>query len=116
MKQPAKKPINWKMDDFYKLANIVGITEMAFKKEARKITKTFLEKMPIYIELMKDFEKTNPLPMQKTRIKSDIPFSTKLSNMFKEKVITLKKLGIIKELELIDEAGGLLSAENKRNS
>jgi len=116
MKQPAKKPINWKMDDFYKLANIVGIREIAFRKEARKITKTFLEKMPIYIELMKDFEKMNPLPMQKTRIKSYIPFSTKLSNMFKEKVITLKKLGIIKELELIDEAGGLLSVENKNNS
>jgi len=48
MQHPSKKPVNWKMKDFYKLAAIIGLSKIAFKKEARKITKIYLEKMPIY--------------------------------------------------------------------
>lgn len=35
LKEPSKKPKNWKLNDFYKLAKLVGISESAFKKEAR---------------------------------------------------------------------------------
>jgi len=114
MQQPLKKARNWKMEDFYKLAAIVGVSNLQFKKEARVITKTFLTKMPKYIQALKEFERINPLPIQKTRkVKSRISFSDKVENMFKEKVIQLKKLGIISELELIDESGGLLLAHNR---
>ncbi|SFV59744.1 Protein hipA [hydrothermal vent metagenome] len=116
MSKPSKKPKNWKMEDFYKLGTIVGISKLRFKKEARAITKTFLIKMPKYIRTLKEFERTNPLPIQKTRADSTIDFSAKLENMFKEKVIQLNKLGIISELELLDESGGLLSAHKSNKS
>ena len=113
MSNPLKKPKNWKIDDFYKLGEIVGISKLRFKKEARVITKIFLLKMPEYIQKLKEFEMHYPLPMQKTRVNSYVNFSSKIENMFKEKVIQLKKHGIISELELVDEAGGLLAAQKK---
>ena len=111
MKTPYKKPKNWSMDDFYKLASLIDISKTAFRKEARKITKIYLEKMPKYIQKVKEFEKTDPLPMQKTRASASLTFSRRLQNMFENKIIQLKKNGIIKELELVEEAGGLLNAE-----
>ena len=113
MKSPYKKPKNWSMDDFYKLASLVDISKTAFRKEARKITKIYLEKMPEYIQKVKEFEKTDLLPMQKTRASASLTFSRRLQNMFENKIIQLKKNGIIKELELVEEAGGLLNAEKK---
>ncbi len=113
MKEPFKKPKNWKLDDFYKLAKIIGISETLFRKEARAITEKYITKMPEYIKKLEDFEIYNPLPMQKTRVSSYKGFSSKIHNMFEQRVITLKKLGIIKELGLVDVAGGLLSAQKK---
>lgn len=112
MKSPYKKPKNWSMDDFYQLVSIVDISKTAFRKEARKITKIFLEKMPEYIQKVNEFEKTNPMPMQKSRTSNSLTFSKRLLNMFENKIIQLKKNGIIQELELV-EAGGLLNAEKR---
>ena len=42
LENPYKKPKNWNLQDFYKLAKIVGISEAVFKKEARAITKKFI--------------------------------------------------------------------------
>ena len=112
MKSPYKKPKNWHIDDFCRLGSIIGVTPIAFKKEARKITKIFLQKMPEYIQKTQEFEKRYPLPMQQTRdSKSNVTFSKRLTSMFENKIIQLKKNGIIQELELIEEAGGLLNAE-----
>lgn len=114
MNNPYKKPKNWNIEDFYRLGSIVGITPIAFKKEARKITKIFLQKMPKYIKKVQEFEKTHPLPMQQSRSsKSNIAFSKRLISMYENKITQLKKNGIIKELELIEEAGGLLNAERR---
>lgn len=113
MKNPPKKPKNWYLKDFYKLAKIVGISELVFKKEARKITKKFITKMPKYIKKLQEFEKIYPLDMQQTRVSSYKSFSQRLENMYKEKIIQLKKLGFIQELNLIDVAGGLLNAQSR---
>jgi len=113
MKEPRKKPKNWKMEDFYKLAEIIGITKLMFKKEARVITKIFITKFPQYIDKLKEFEKSHPLPIQKTRNASYKSFSSKINNMFEERIITLKKLGVIKELELVEIAGGLLAVQKQ---
>lgn len=115
MENPYKKPKNWNLQDFYKLAKIVGISEAVFKKVARAITKKFIIRMPEYIERLKEFEKTYPLNMQQTRVGSYKSFSRRIENMYKEKIIQLKKLGIIKELNLIEIAGGLLSREQKND-
>jgi serine/threonine-protein kinase HipA len=111
MNNPPKKPKNWNLQDFYKLAKIVGISERLFKKEARAMTEIFIVKMPEYIDKLKEFEKTHPLNMQQSRVGSYKSFSQRIDNMYKEKIIQLKKLGFIQELNLIDIAGGLLSRE-----
>ncbi|MEA1919047.1 MAG: HipA domain-containing protein [Campylobacterota bacterium] len=112
MSEPIKKPKNWKMDDFYKLAKIIGITELMFKKEARNITDIFIKEMPKYIKRLEHFEKDHPLPMQKTRMLGSYKgLALKIDNMFKERIISLKKLGFIEELNLVEESGGLLSVQ-----
>ena len=113
LKNPYKKPKNWQMQDFYKLAKLVGINESLFKKEARKVTRTYITKMPEYIKRLEEFERRHPLPVQNTRVSSYKGFSSKINNMFQEKIISLKKLGIIKELDLVDISGGLLAAQKK---
>lgn len=115
MRQPFKKPKNWSMYDFYVLGSLLGISSLAFKKEARKIVKVFLEKMPHYIDKIEMMEKKSPLPMQQTRsTHTNISFSQRLLHMYENKIIQLKKNGIIQELELLKEAGGLLNAEKKK--
>jgi len=111
LKNPYKKPKNWKLNDFYKLAKIIGISESAFRKEAREITLKFITKMPEYIDKLEEFEKENPLPVQKTRVSKYKGFASKINNMFLERIITLKKLGVIEELSLVESAGGLLSVQ-----
>jgi len=113
LESPHKKPKNWKLNDFYKLAKLVNISESLFKKEARKITHIYITKMPEYIKRLQEFEKKNPLPIQNTRASSYKSFANKINNMFQEKIITLKKLGIIKELNLVEVAGGLLAVQKK---
>ena len=115
LKEPSKKPKNWKLNDFYKLAKLVGISKSAFKKEARNITERFITRMPDYIKRLEEFEKENPLPVQKTRVARYKGFASKINNMFQERIITLKKLGIIEELSLVEVAGGLLSAQKKKH-
>ena len=113
LKNPHKKPKNWKLGDFYKLAKLVGVSESLFRKEARTITSTYITKMPEYIKKLEEFERENPLPIQNTRVSSYKGFASKINNMFQEKVISLKKLGIIRELGLVNVAGGLLAVEKK---
>ncbi len=113
LREPYKKPKNWKLHDFYKLAKLVGVSESLFKKEARNITKVYITKMPEYIKKLAEFERENPLPMQNTRVSSYRGFASKINNMFQEKIITLKKLGIIEELGLVEVAGGLLGVQKK---
>jgi len=113
LKEPYKKPKNWKLSDFYKLANLVGVSESLFKKEARNITQIYITKMPEYIKKLEEFEKENPLPVQNTRVSSYKGFSSKINNMFHEKIISLKKLGIIEELGLVEVSGGLLATQKE---
>ena len=114
MNNPPKKPKNWNLQEFYKLAKIIGISELLFKKEARAMTEIFIIKMPEYIDKLRELEKIYPLNMQQTRAGSYKSFSQRIENMYKEKIIQLKKLGIIQELNLTDIAGGLLSRENTK--
>ena len=113
LKNPYKKPKNWKLHDFYKLAKLVGVSESLFKKEARHITRVYITKMPEYIKKLEAFEKKNPLPVQNTRVSSYKGFASKINNMYQEKIISLKKLGIIEELGLVEVSGGLLAAQRK---
>lgn len=111
MKEPFKKAKNWKLDDFIKLAGILNISANDFTKQAKNITRIFIKKMPEYIAALKEFEVEHPLPIQKTRAGTQSCLSQRVESMYIEKIIRLKKLGIIKELGLVEIAGGLLSVQ-----
>jgi len=116
LKDPYKKTKNWRLSDFYKLAKLLGISESTFKKEARHITEIFITRMPDYIKRLETFEKENPLPVKNTRMARYKSFTSKINNMFQERIVTLKKLGIIEELSLLEVSGGPLSAQKKRDT
>jgi serine/threonine-protein kinase HipA len=100
--KPYRKPRNWKMDDFYRLGQILGLNKLAIKKALLGVAKTYITRMPEYIKRVKELEKEHDLQMQKSR-KGKILFSKKLENIYNEKLISLRKLGILSELGLIEE-------------
>jgi serine/threonine-protein kinase HipA len=100
--KPYKKPRNWKMDDFYRLGQILGLNKLAIKKALLGVAKTYITRMPEYIKRVKELEKEHDLQMQKSR-KGKMLFSKKLENIYNEKLISLRKLGILSELGLIEE-------------
>jgi serine/threonine-protein kinase HipA len=100
--KPYKKPRNWKMDDFYRLGQILGLNKLAIKKALLGVAKTYITRMPEYIKRVKELEKEHDLHMQKSR-KGKMLFSKKLENIYNEKFISLRKLGILSELGLIEE-------------
>ncbi len=110
MENPKMKPRNWKLKEFYKLARIIGISEQAFKKSAYEITRIFIAEMPKYIDRVRAMEEEHDLNMNTTR-KKVVQLSTRLENMFNEKIISLKQLGILNDLKLTELAGGPLSRE-----
>jgi serine/threonine-protein kinase HipA len=110
MEHPKMKPRNWRLKEFYKLAGIIGISEQTFRKEAYAITRAFIAEMPKYIERVRMMEEEHDLNMNTGRAKL-VQLSTRLENMFNEKIISLKRLGILNDLKLTEFAGGPLSRE-----
>jgi len=106
-RNPYKKPVNWSLKDFYKLGTEIGVSKLQFKKEAAGITRAFITKMPDYIGAVKDLEIRYSLDMQKTR-RGFSSFSLRLQSLYNEKIIALKRLGVLEELGLLDLAGGPL--------
>lgn len=104
---PMQKPVNLRLKRFYGLAEILGITQEQFKKDAYHVMKAFIIKMPEYIDKTKTLEISYDLRFNKTR-KGYINFSDRLENIYNERIITLKKLGVLEELGLVDLAGGPL--------
>lgn len=109
---PPKKPVNWKMDDFYRLGKYLGLTKAEIKKEIRDITEIYIKKMPEYIERIQELEEQYNLQMQKTR-KGYISITKRLMNLYDQKIISLKKLGILEELSLLEMAGGPLGCQKQ---
>lgn len=111
--KPYKKPLNWNMDDFYRLGELIGVSRLQFRKEAAAIARAYVTRMPVYIELTRKLEQTYPLDMQDTR-RSTVAFSNRLQSVYERKIVSLKKLGILEELGLLDLAGGPLARANSR--
>jgi len=99
--KPYKKPRNWKIDDFYRLGQILNLNKLAVKKALLGVTKIYIVQMPEYIKRVQKLEKEYDLMMQKSR-KGKILFSKRLENIYNEKLISLRKLGFLRELGLED--------------
>jgi serine/threonine-protein kinase HipA len=97
--KPHKKARNWKMDDFYRLGKILNINRLAVKKALLGVLKTYIVKMPEYIQRVELLEQEYDLLMQKSR-RGKILFSKRLDNIYQKKIISLRELGILEELGL----------------
>jgi len=64
------------------------------------VAKVYISKMPEYIKRVEKLEEKYDLRMQKSR-KGKILFSKRLENIYNEKLISLRKLGIFGELGLL---------------
>jgi len=89
----------FKIESFYGLANILGIKESEFKKEAKNIILTFLEKFPNYIESTKELLKYDSLKINSSRI-GHTNFIIRMSNFYNEKITEFLRLGILKDLNI----------------
>ena len=98
--KPYKKPRNWKMDDFYRLGEILDLSRLVVKKALLGVTKIYIERIPEYIRRVEELEKEYDLMMQKSR-KGKILFSKRLKNIYNEKLISLRKLDFLVELGLL---------------
>jgi serine/threonine-protein kinase HipA len=111
--KPYKKPLNWNMDDFYRLGGQIGVSRLQFRKEAVTIARAYVTRMPVYIDRIRELEQTYPLNMQDSR-RSTVTFSSRLQSIYERKIVSLKKLGILEELGLLDLAGGPLARAKSR--
>jgi len=88
-----------RVEDFYGLADILGIKREVFKIEAKKILDTFLTKYPEYIEKTKILLKYDDLKINSSRNGYNT-FLQKLNHMYYHRLITFRKIGTLKYLGL----------------
>lgn len=89
----------FKVEDFYGLADIIGIKREVFRNEAKKILDTFLTKFPDYIEKTKKLLEYDDLKINSTR-HGNGSFIQKLNHFYYHRLITFRKLGTLKYLDL----------------
>lgn len=96
----------FRVDDFYGLADILGIKRERFKHEAKKILDIFLTKFPEYIEKTKELLEYDDLKINSTR-HGYSTFLQKLNHMYYHRLITFRRLGTLKYLDLEHHADKL---------
>ena len=69
----------------------------------------------LYIEKTKALESSYALEMQSTRIGKK-RFSERLQSLYDNKLIELKKLGVLQALGIVEKYGGVLQREQKSRS
>jgi serine/threonine-protein kinase HipA len=97
-----KQKKKFRVDDFYGLAEILGISEKSFFSEAKQITKIFVAKLPEYIKKTKKLYKYDQLKINSTRAGYS-NFVTKLENFYNEKIIELMQLGTLYKFGILKE-------------
>jgi len=87
------------LEDFLYLADILELNHLEVKKELRNITIKFIQNFPNYIKASIKLLEYDSLSISKTRHKKTNLIS-KLQSFYDERIIALKKAGILKELEI----------------
>ena len=93
------KKVKFRVEDFYGLADILGINKDKFKIAAKEILITFIEKFPAYIEKSKKLLKYSSLEISNTR-NGYTNFIIKLANFYNERIVEFMKLGILRDLDI----------------
>ncbi|MAD42902.1 MAG: hypothetical protein CL623_11000 [Arcobacter sp.] len=93
------KKVKFRVEDFYGLADILGINKDKFKIAVKEILITFIEKFPTYIERSKELLKYSSLEINNTR-NGYTNFIIKLANFYNQKIVEFMKLDILRDLEI----------------
>lgn len=109
-KSPYKKPRNLNIDDFYKLSELLHLSKKKAYSAMKEVLSIYIKNFPLYIEKIIHMESLTPLKMQKSRNK-EVNFSDRLTSLYDEKIISLKKTQMIQGLGLLELAGGSLRRE-----
>jgi len=91
--------VKFRVEDFYGLADILGIDNDKFRIAAKDILITFIEKFPKYIEATKDLLKYNSLEINNTR-NGYTNLIIKMANFYNERIVEFMKLDILKDFEI----------------
>ncbi len=93
------KKAKFRVEDFYGLADILGINKDKFRIAAKEILITFIEKFPTYIEKSKELLKYSSLEINNTR-NGYTNFIIKLTNFYNEKIVEFMKLDMLRDLDI----------------
>ena len=99
----------------YSLSIPILIPTVKSKEIIKRTIEVFLDRFPLYIEKTKALESSHALEMQSTRIGKK-RFSERLQSLYDNKLIELKKLGVLQALGIVEKYGGVLQREQKSRS
>lgn len=108
-----RKRAKYNLDDMISIANFLNIPIKKAKALIKKTIETYLDTFPSYIKKTVQFEEKYPLFMQKSRL-GKRTFSARLQSLYDEKLIELKKQGVLQELGNVDKYGGSLSRDKQQ--
>ena len=108
LEQNNRKKAKYNLRDMLDVASFLDVPIKKAKELIKRTIEIYLDKFPEYIARTEEFEKKYPLDMQKSRIEKRM-FSRRLKSLYDEKLIELKKQGVLQGLGNIEKYGGRLS-------
>ncbi len=115
LSKEQRKRKKYTFDDMLFIANTLNVPTIKSKEIIKRTIEVFLDRFPLYIERTKELESSHALEMQYTRIGKK-RFSERLQSLYDNKLIELKKLGVLQALGIVEKYGGVLQREQKSRS
>jgi len=112
LSKDKRKTSKYNFEDMLLISKFLDLPIMRAKEIIKKTIETYLDTFPSYIQKTRYFEKEHELQMQYRRRGTKI-FSERLQSLYDNKLIELKKLGVLQELGVIEKYGGILQREQK---
>lgn len=112
LSKEQRKRKKYTFEDMLFIANTLNVPTIKSKEIIKRTIEVFLDRFPAYIEKTKALESSYALEMQSTRIGKK-RFSERLQSLYDNKLIELKKLGVLQALGIVEKYGGLLHREQK---
>jgi len=112
LSKDQRKRKKYTFEDMLFIANTLNVPTVKSKEIIKRTIEVFLDRFPAYIEKTKELESSHSLEMQYTRIGKK-RFSERLQSLYNNKLIELKKLGVLQVLGIVEKYGGILQREQK---
>lgn len=105
-----RKTSKYDFEDMLYISKLLDVPIVKAKEIIKKTIETYLDKFPIYMQKTREFEQIHNLKMQNTRLDRKL-FSDRLQSLYDNKLVELKKLGVLQALGVIEKYGGILNRE-----